>query len=165
MVVPKCWLSFFLYSPFCSATLDPTMSLPLTMWTNAVHYSFYMPSCVALNDGDDKGGNDRDVNALSAALTDPGCTAGLWSLSLRRLCNLALKLALLMGLCFSFFLSYPLILPIPAFLSESCETLLFFQACSLRDHTIYIKVDMPTTTFATNILYICKGMKCNYLAS
>lgn len=52
---------------------------------------YIWPSCVALNDVNDKDGNDGDVKALSAALTDPGCMATLWSLSLRRLSNLALK--------------------------------------------------------------------------
>lgn len=39
--------------------------------------AFIWASCVALNDVNDKDGNDGDVNALSAALTDPGCTAEL----------------------------------------------------------------------------------------
>lgn len=39
--------------------------------------AFIWASCVALNDVNDKDGNDGDVNALSAALTDTGCTAEL----------------------------------------------------------------------------------------
>lgn len=34
-------------------------------------------SRVALNDVNDKNGNDGDVNALSAVLTDPGCRTAL----------------------------------------------------------------------------------------
>lgn len=58
-------------------------------------------------------------------LTDPVCTAALWSLSLWRLSNLALKFTLLMGLCFFVCLSDPLILLVSTFLFESGETLLF----------------------------------------
>lgn len=92
--------------------------------------AFIWASFVTLNDLDDKGGNDGDVNALSAALTDPRCTAVLWSVSLRRLSNLALKLTLLMGLCFPFLLSYHLIPLIPAFLFEPADAPLFIQAVS-----------------------------------
>ncbi len=129
----------FSYSPFLWDDFGPDQEL--TSSQSELMYSitaFIWASCVALNDVNDKDSNDGDVNALSAALTDPGCTAELWSLSLRRLSNLALKFTLLMGLCFSFFVSYPLILAVPAFLFMSGETLLFFWKQSLRDHAVYI---------------------------
>lgn len=39
--------------------------------------AFIWASFVTMNDFNDKDGNDGDVNALSAVLTEPGCTAAL----------------------------------------------------------------------------------------
>lgn len=59
-------------------TLDPTNSLALKKQADVLHRSIYACFVLcAVHDVNDKDGNDGDVEALSAALTDSGCLATL----------------------------------------------------------------------------------------
>lgn len=132
--------------------LDPTGGWALTRRTDR----YVRAGRWAARDANDKDGNDGDVEALSAALTDPGCMATLRSLSLRRLSHLALKFCHIAATQPLPPPPHPLLLSLPgsALAREKQKQSSFMSEISIR--CIRISQHAPST-------FICNILLCFFL--